>query len=137
MPCNFQTLIGIFLIVGIEIVFMVFFEKIILYMPGKFWYDEIFTISPTGPYFVFLETWGGILPPPIGLSALAVEAYGFTLVCSSVHPSVRPSATRYQEIRASDFSETWHKVAYWRKNSRLPPRGFLPKNPLFGRKMAF
>ena len=45
-----------------------------------------------------------------GLSALAVEAYGFTLV----RPSVRPCATRYLEIRASDFSETLPKVASWR-----------------------
>ena len=33
---------------------------------------------------------------------------------SCVRPSVRPCAMRYLEIRASDFSETWHKLASWR-----------------------
>ena len=37
-----------------------------------------------------------------GLSALAVEAYGFTLV--------RPSVTPYLEIRASDFDDFLHKA---------------------------
>ena len=40
----------------------------------------------------------------IGLSALAegpMDSRSF----------VRSSVTRYPEIRASDFSETWHKVA--------------------------
>ena len=47
----------------------------------------------------------------IGLSALA-EGPMDSRLC--VRPSVRPGATRYLEIRASDFSETWHKVASWR-----------------------
>ena len=38
---NFQTQLWIFLVFGMEIVFMVFFEKIIPYMPGKFWYFRI------------------------------------------------------------------------------------------------
>ena len=38
---NFQTLLWIFLIFCMEVVLMVFFEEIILYMPGKFWYGEI------------------------------------------------------------------------------------------------
>ena len=33
---NFQTPLKIFLIFGMEIVLMVLFEKIILYIPGKF-----------------------------------------------------------------------------------------------------
>ena len=38
--CNFQTPLWIFLIFGTEVVLMVFFEEIILYMPGKFWYGN-------------------------------------------------------------------------------------------------
>ena len=74
----------------------------------------------TRPFFSFGKPKeGSILPflrkrTVFGLSALAVEAYGFTLVCSSVRPSVRSSVTRYLEIRASDFSETLPKVASWR-----------------------
>ena len=41
---NFQTPLWIFLIFGMEVVLMVLFEKIILYMPGKFWYGEILAI---------------------------------------------------------------------------------------------
>ena len=41
---NFQTLLRIFQIFGMEIVLMVFFEKIILYMPGKFWIGETLVI---------------------------------------------------------------------------------------------
>ena len=41
---NFQTPLWIFLIFGMEVVLMVFFEKIILYMPGKFWYGRILAI---------------------------------------------------------------------------------------------
>ena len=41
---NFQTPLWIFLIFGMEVVFMVLFEKIILYMPGKFWYGEMLAI---------------------------------------------------------------------------------------------
>ena len=41
---NFQTPLWIFLIFGMEVVFIVLFEKIILYMPGKFWYDKILAI---------------------------------------------------------------------------------------------
>ena len=50
----------------------------------------------------------------IGLSALAVEAYGFTLVRPLVRPflrpSVRPSVTAYLENRASDFDDFLHKA---------------------------
>ena len=49
-----------------------------------------------------------------GLSALAVEAYGITLVRASVRAavraSVRASATPYLEIRASDFDDFLHKA---------------------------
>ena len=41
---NFQTPLWIFLIFGMEVVLMVLFEKIILYMPGKFWYGEFLAI---------------------------------------------------------------------------------------------
>ena len=41
---TFQTPQGIFLIFGLEVVCMVLFEKIILYMPVKFWYDNIWSI---------------------------------------------------------------------------------------------
>ena len=41
---NFQTPLWIFLIFCTEVVFMVFFEKIILYIPGKFWCGEILAI---------------------------------------------------------------------------------------------
>ena len=41
---NFQTPLWIFLIFGMEVVLMVFFEKIILYMPEKFLYGEILAI---------------------------------------------------------------------------------------------
>ena len=41
---NFQTPLWIFLIFGMEVFLMVFFEKIILFMPGKFWYGEILAI---------------------------------------------------------------------------------------------
>ena len=41
---NFQTPPWIFLIFGMEVVLMVLFEKIILYMPGKFWFGENFAI---------------------------------------------------------------------------------------------
>ena len=42
---NFQTPLWIFLIFGIEVVRMVRFEKIKLYMAGKFWYREILAIE--------------------------------------------------------------------------------------------
>ena len=41
---NFQTPLWIFLIFGMEVVLMVLFEKIILFMPGKFWYGKILAI---------------------------------------------------------------------------------------------
>ena len=41
---NFQTPLWIFLIFGMEGVLMVLFEKIIHYMPGKFWYGGILAI---------------------------------------------------------------------------------------------
>ena len=41
---NFQTPLWIFLIFSMKIVLMVLFEKIILYMPRKFWYGEILAI---------------------------------------------------------------------------------------------
>ena len=41
---NFQTRLWIFLIYGMEVVLVVFFEEIILYMPGKFWFGETFVI---------------------------------------------------------------------------------------------
>ena len=47
----------------------------------------------------------------VGLSVLAegpMDSRSFVRAC------VRLSVTRYLEIRASDFSETWHKVASWR-----------------------
>ena len=46
----------------------------------------------------------------VGLSALAegpMDSRSFVRLC------VRASVTRYLEIRAPDFSETWHKVASW------------------------
>ena len=42
---NFQMPLWIFLIFGMEVVLMVLFEKIILYMPGKFWYGENLAIG--------------------------------------------------------------------------------------------
>ena len=42
---NFQTPLWIFPIFGMEVVRMVFFEEIILYMPGKFWFGEILVIQ--------------------------------------------------------------------------------------------
>ena len=33
------------IIFGMEVVFMAVFEKIILYMPGKFWYGKLLAIS--------------------------------------------------------------------------------------------
>ena len=45
MAFNFQTLLRIFLIFGMEVVLMVLFEKIILYIPGKFWYGEFLTME--------------------------------------------------------------------------------------------
>ena len=44
LTCNIQTLLWIFLIFGMEAVLMVFFDKIILYMPRKFWYGEILAL---------------------------------------------------------------------------------------------
>ena len=44
LASSFPTLLWIFLIFGMEVVLMVIFEKIILYMPGKFWYGEILAI---------------------------------------------------------------------------------------------
>ena len=41
---NFQAPPWIFLIFGMEVVLMVLFDKIILYMPWKFWYDKILAI---------------------------------------------------------------------------------------------
>ena len=41
---NFHTPLRIFLIFGMEVVLMALFEKIILYIPGKFWYGEILAI---------------------------------------------------------------------------------------------
>ena len=38
---NFQMPLWIFLNFCMEVVVIVFFEKIILYMPGKFWYGKI------------------------------------------------------------------------------------------------
>ena len=45
---NFQMPLWIFLIFGMEVVLMVFFKKIILYMPGKFWYGEILATKGLG-----------------------------------------------------------------------------------------
>ena len=42
---NFQTPLWIFLMFGMEVVLMVLFEKIILYMPGKFWYGEFLAME--------------------------------------------------------------------------------------------
>ena len=44
LASSFQTPLWIFLIFGMEVVFMVLFNKIILYMPGEFWYGEILAI---------------------------------------------------------------------------------------------
>ena len=41
---NFQTPLWIFLNFIMEVFLIVFFEKIILYMPGKFWYGKILVI---------------------------------------------------------------------------------------------
>ena len=41
---NFQTPLRIFLIFGMEVFLMLFFVKIILYMPVKFWYGKILAI---------------------------------------------------------------------------------------------
>ena len=41
---NFQTSLWIFLIFGMEVVLMVLFQKTLLYMLGKFWYGEIWSI---------------------------------------------------------------------------------------------
>ena len=38
---NFQTPLWILLSFGMEVVLLVFFEKIILYIPGKLWYGKI------------------------------------------------------------------------------------------------
>ena len=42
---NFQNPLWIFLFFGMEVVLMVLFEKIILYMPGKFWYGEFLAMK--------------------------------------------------------------------------------------------
>ena len=42
---NFQTPLWIFLVFGMEVVLMLLFEKIILYMPGKFWYGEFLAME--------------------------------------------------------------------------------------------
>ena len=41
LASSFQTPLWIFLIFGMEVVLMVFFEKIMLDLPGKFWYGKI------------------------------------------------------------------------------------------------
>ena len=41
---NIQTPLWIFLFFGMEVLLMVFFEKVILYMQGKFWYGEFLAI---------------------------------------------------------------------------------------------
>ena len=48
---NFQTLLRIFLIFGMEVVLIVFFGKIILYMPGNFWYGKNFLRPKFGHFF--------------------------------------------------------------------------------------
>ena len=78
----------------------------------------------------------------IGLSALAVEAYGFTLVRSSVRDGIsRKPRIRFWWFFAQSYILMSLKKCSKRifeKNSRLPPRGvFDPKTPLFGWKMAF
>ena len=47
---NFQTPLWILLSFGTEVVLLVFFEKIILYIPGKFWYGKI-VIRPKFGHF--------------------------------------------------------------------------------------
>ena len=57
---------------------------------------------------IFFQTVDGFLLI-FGLSALAVEAYGITLVRSSV----RSSVTSYLENRATDFENFLHKATSW------------------------
>ena len=62
-----------------------------------------------------------------GLSALAEGPMDSrSCVRAYVRACVRLCVTRYLEIRASDFSETWHKVASWRDLKNVPS-GFLKK----------
>ena len=53
---NFQTPLWIFLIFCMAVVLMVFFEKIILYMPGKFWYGKILAIQDEN-LAIFGQNW--------------------------------------------------------------------------------
>ena len=63
-----------------------------------------------GDFFLGRGFSGGTDFAFIGLSALAVEAYGFTLVRLFVRSCVRASFTPYLEIRASDFDDFLHKA---------------------------
>ena len=53
---NFQTRLWIFLIYGMEVVLVVYFEEIILYMPGKFWFGEILAIKDEN-LAIFGQNW--------------------------------------------------------------------------------
>ena len=91
---------------------VVFFEKTIVYMLGKFWDGQNLAIC--GQNLAIFRSKLAVLKV-FGLLALAEGPMDSrSCVRASVRVSVRVSVTRYLEIRISDFSETWHKVASWR-----------------------
>ena len=98
-----------------------------------YWYNlslRIFIFSPLpdqvrqGLVFFIFVFWpriaarydGSVLSLLIDYWSFGISrrTYGFALVRPGVRACVRACVTRYLEIRTSDFSETWHKVASWR-----------------------
>ena len=60
LASSFQTPLRILLIFCMEVVLMVFFEKIMLYMPGEFWYGKILAFFKTKIWH-FLRVFGQTL----------------------------------------------------------------------------
>ena len=102
-----QRLLWIIFIFGMEYFLMVSCEKIIVYMPGKFWYGETFTIYAIfGQNWQFWEFW------PITSKRLYESSYllAWKLFFWS---SLRKSYCIYQEN--SDMAKLWafNKAKIW------------------------
>ena len=126
MTYTFQTPSWIFLNFGMEVVLMVFFEK-----SYSCWFDQIYDQN-----WQFWES--------IGLSVLAVEAYGFTLVRLFVRPCVRHTISGDHQIliifctkiHFDEIKKCSKRI--FEKNSRLPPRGGVdPKKTFLAEKWPF
>ena len=82
----------------------------------------LFYMSLLSYYCLFIVIFAALRLATNAFWSLGISrrTYGFALV----RPCVRPCLTRYLEVRASDFSETWHKVASWRYWKKCSKRIF-------------